>query len=81
MCHYERGIVLLSFPDISFVILLYVFQRFEIKPGFPFFTHTVYSHDSGAKICNVFSMLVNDILCTKQSIADYQYFAYIINDS
>ena len=38
---YERGIIVLSFPDISFVILLFIFQRFEIKSGFPFFlTHT-----------------------------------------
>ena len=34
---HERGIIVLSFPDISFVILLFVFQRFEIKYGFPFF--------------------------------------------
>ena len=33
----ERGIIVLSFPDIRFVILLFVFQRFEIKSGFPFF--------------------------------------------
>ena len=33
---YERGIIVLSFRDISFVILLFVFQRFEIKSGFPF---------------------------------------------
>ena len=32
---YERGIIVLSFPDISFVILLFVFQKFEIKSGFP----------------------------------------------
>ena len=41
---HERWIILLSFPDISFVILPFVFQRFEIKSGFPFFfTHTVYT--------------------------------------
>ena len=34
---YERGIIVLSFPDISFVVLIFVFQRFEIKSGFPFF--------------------------------------------
>ena len=41
---YERGITVLSFPDISFVILLFVFffYRFEIKSGFPFFKLTVY---------------------------------------
>ena len=39
---YEKGIIVLSFPDISFVILIFVFERFEIKSGFPFFlTHTV----------------------------------------
>ena len=41
---YERGIIVLSFPDISFVILLFVFQRFEIKSGFPsffFFSHCI----------------------------------------
>ena len=42
MCHNERGIIIiLSFPDICFVILLFVFQRFEIKSGFLVFTHTV----------------------------------------
>ena len=41
---YERGIIVLSFPDISFVILPSIFQKFEIKSGFPFFiTHTVYT--------------------------------------
>ena len=40
---FERRIIVLSFPDISFVILRFVFQRFEIKSGFPFFIiHTVY---------------------------------------
>ena len=34
---YERGIIVLSFPDISFVILLFVFQKSEIKSGCPFF--------------------------------------------
>ena len=34
---YERRIIVLSFPDISFVILLFIFQRFEIKSGCPFF--------------------------------------------
>ena len=38
---YERGKTVLSFPDISFAILLFVFQRFEIISGFPFLTHTV----------------------------------------
>ena len=38
---YERRIRVISFPDISFVILLFVYQRFEIKSGFPFF---LYSH-------------------------------------
>ena len=34
---YERGIIVLSFTDTSFVILLFVFQRFEIKSGFAFY--------------------------------------------
>ena len=38
---YEREIIVLSFPVICFVILIFVFQRFEIKSGFPFF---FYSH-------------------------------------
>ena len=37
---YERGIIVLSFPDIRFVILLLIFLRFEIKSVFLFF----YSH-------------------------------------
>ena len=52
---YER--VVLSFPVISFVILIFVFQRFEIKSGFPFFwTHTVYIHQiSGVNFCTIFT--------------------------
>ena len=37
MYHNERRIIVLSFPIISFVILIFVFKRFEIKSGFPFF--------------------------------------------
>ena len=37
MCHNKRGIIILLFPDISFVILLFIFQGFLNKPGFPFF--------------------------------------------
>ena len=33
---YERRIVVLSFPVISFVIRLFFSQRFEIKSGCPF---------------------------------------------
>ena len=40
---YERGIIVLSFLDSSFVILCFVFQIFEIKSGFPIF----YSHCIG----------------------------------
>ena len=44
---YEREIIVQSFPDISFVILLFVFQRFEIKFGFPFsfffYSNCIYS--------------------------------------
>ena len=34
---YEREIIVLSFSVINFVILIFVFLRFEIKSGFPFF--------------------------------------------
>ena len=34
---YERKIIVLSFPVISFVILIFIFQIFEIKSGFPFY--------------------------------------------
>ena len=34
---YERKIIVLSFSVISFVILIFVFQRFEIKSGFSLF--------------------------------------------
>ena len=34
---YERELIVLSFPDTSFVILLFVFQRFDMKSVFPFF--------------------------------------------
>ena len=40
---YEREIIVLSFPVISFVILIFVFLRFEIKSGFPFYWLTLYS--------------------------------------
>ena len=39
---YERKIIVLSFPVISFVILIFVFQIFEIKSGFPFYWLTLY---------------------------------------
>ena len=41
---YEREIIVLSFPAISFVILIFVFQIFEIKSGFPFYWLTLYRH-------------------------------------
>ena len=42
--NYEREIIVLSFPVISFVILIFVFQRFEIKSEFfPFFLFTLYT--------------------------------------
>ena len=38
---------MLSFPDISFVIILFVFQRFGIKSGFPFvFIYKLYVYSS-----------------------------------
>ena len=40
---YERRIKVLPFPVISFVILLFVFHRFEIKSGWFFFIF-LYSH-------------------------------------
>ena len=40
---YERKIIVLSFPVISFVILIFVFQIFEIKSGFPFYWLTLYT--------------------------------------
>ena len=42
---YERGIIVLSFPDISFVILLFDFQRFELNLGFPFLNSHCYTVD------------------------------------
>ena len=39
---YEREIIVLSFPDISFVIPIFIFQRFDIKSGFPFYWLTLY---------------------------------------
>ena len=40
---YEREIMVLSFPVISFVILIFAFLRFEIRSGFPFFWLTLYN--------------------------------------
>ena len=40
---YEREIILLSFTLISFVILVFIFQRFDIKSGFPFYWLTLYT--------------------------------------
>ena len=39
---YERKIIVLPFPVISFVILIFVSQIFEIKSGFPFYWLTLY---------------------------------------
>ena len=44
---YEREIIVLSFSVISFVILIFVFLRFEIKSGFPsffFYSHCIHVH-------------------------------------
>ena len=59
---YERGIIVLPFLDISFVILLFVFQRFEIKSGFPsfFFTHTVYCVQI-MHLCGWVNLSINEI--------------------
>ena len=40
---YDREIIVLSFPVISFVILIFVFLGFEIKSGLPFYWLTLYS--------------------------------------
>ena len=40
---YEREIIVLSLPVISFVIRIVVFQRFDIKSGFPFYWLTLYT--------------------------------------
>ena len=39
---YEREIIVLSFPVISFVILIFVFLRFDIKSGFPFLLNCIF---------------------------------------
>ena len=39
---YETEIIILSFPVISFVIHIFVFQIFEFKSGFPFYWLTLY---------------------------------------
>ena len=41
---YERKIIVLPFPVISFVILIFVSQIFEIKSGFPFYWLTLYMY-------------------------------------
>ena len=54
---YESEIIVLSFPVISFVILIFVFLRFEIKSGFPFFdSHCICYH---FKRLEAFSWLVS----------------------
>ena len=63
MCHNERGIIVLSFSDISFVILLFVFQRSEIKSGFPsssFFV-TLYNEVRGTRniVCYIRYFVIN----------------------
>ena len=40
---YERKIIVLPFPVISFVILIFVSQIFEIKSVFPFYWLTLYT--------------------------------------
>ena len=39
---YKREVIVLSFPVISFVILIFVFLRFDIESGFPFYWLTLY---------------------------------------
>ena len=40
---YERKIIVLPFLVISFMILIFIFQIFEIKSGFPFYWLKLYS--------------------------------------
>ena len=41
----ESRIIMLSCTEISFVINFFKFEKFGVKPGFPFFsTHTVYEN-------------------------------------
>ena len=41
---HERRRIMLSCTEISFVISFFNFEKFGVKPGFPFLTHTVYMH-------------------------------------
>ena len=49
---YEREIIVLSGPVIRFVILIFVFLRFEIKSGFPFYWLTLYREVAPARRCS-----------------------------
>ena len=51
---YERKIIVLPFPVISFVILIFVFLIFEIKSGFPFYWLTLYTHPTWRRV--IFSL-------------------------
>ena len=49
MWHMKGKIIVLSFSVISFVILIFVFQRFDIKSGFPFYWLTLYIKKIGRR--------------------------------
>ena len=61
---YERKIIVLPFPVISFVTLIFVFQIFEIKSGFPFHWLTLYIPPESSHYSNIdlFDSLEDDII-------------------
>ena len=63
---YERKIIILSFPVISLVILIFVFLRFEIKSGFPFF----FSH-CAIGLLRFLKLIENKHLCFFQTSTQY----------
>ena len=66
---YEREMILLSFPVISFVILIFLFQRFDIKSGFPFYWLTLYT---------VYLSLISSEILLKQKTKEVKFLVYFI---
>ena len=75
---YERDIIVLSFPVISFVILIFVFQRFEIKSGFPFFdSHCIYPYVQNQRNICWISPPISESLIASSSSARVLGFLFV----
>ena len=77
--YYERGIIVLSFAVFSFVIFLFVFQRFEIIYGFPFLLTLYTLHASENNVMQCLNYLGFDFVSAKIMISSFMMIHTIIS--